>query len=190
MNLFITNLNPRIAAEEHCTVHRNKMIIETAQMLCTAHRLLDGQVKADMLGLYKSTHKNHPCSVWVRESSEQYQWAYNLYLHLCLSYARDRGISHASYRLAKSLETPPENIPFSTHFRPIIAATPEYKELSLHLGVETAYQVYLNHKFKNWMSREVPMKFYWPNGNPSWLQRKIADYADSCKEGLPHVYYS
>jgi hypothetical protein len=42
MNVFMTNLDPQIAAYEHCTVHRIKMIIETAQMLCSAHRILDG----------------------------------------------------------------------------------------------------------------------------------------------------
>ena len=38
MNLFILNENPVIAAQEQCDKHINKMVIESAQMLCTVHR--------------------------------------------------------------------------------------------------------------------------------------------------------
>ncbi len=36
MNIFMTNESPRIAAFDHCVVHRNKMIIEVSQLLSTA----------------------------------------------------------------------------------------------------------------------------------------------------------
>ena len=38
----------------HCDKHVVKMILETAQMLSTAHRVLDGDEPADEVGLYKS----------------------------------------------------------------------------------------------------------------------------------------
>ena len=44
-----------------------KMPLETAQMLCTAHRELDGDEYADRVGLYKTAYKNHPCTIWARE---------------------------------------------------------------------------------------------------------------------------
>ena len=43
MNIFYTNTNPYTSAHEHCKVHRVKMIVEYAQLLSTAHRLLDGE---------------------------------------------------------------------------------------------------------------------------------------------------
>ena len=42
MNLFVLNENPVIAAQEQCDKHINKMVIESAQMLSTTHRMLDG----------------------------------------------------------------------------------------------------------------------------------------------------
>ena len=43
MNIFILDKNPIKAAREHCDKHVVKMIVESGQMLSTAHRLLDGK---------------------------------------------------------------------------------------------------------------------------------------------------
>ena len=45
MNIFILNQDPRQAAIEHNDKHVVKMIVESAQMLCTAHRRHDGTPK-------------------------------------------------------------------------------------------------------------------------------------------------
>ena len=42
MNIFVLDKNPTIAAQMLCDKHVPKMIVESAQMLSTAHRLLDG----------------------------------------------------------------------------------------------------------------------------------------------------
>ena len=42
LNLFYLHNDPVISAEMHCDKHVVKMIIEYAQMLSTAHRILDG----------------------------------------------------------------------------------------------------------------------------------------------------
>lgn len=42
MNVFVIDQDPYVAAEMHCDKHVVKMIIEYAQLLSTAHRLLDG----------------------------------------------------------------------------------------------------------------------------------------------------
>ena len=47
MNIFYLDENPWVNAEMHCDKHCVKMILETAQMLCTAHRSLDGDEQAD-----------------------------------------------------------------------------------------------------------------------------------------------
>jgi hypothetical protein len=39
MNIFVLSKYPRLAAEMHCDKHCVKMILETAQMLSTAHRV-------------------------------------------------------------------------------------------------------------------------------------------------------
>lgn len=45
MNIFVLNSDPRIAAQEHLDKHIVKMPIEYAQLLSTAHRLLDGRLE-------------------------------------------------------------------------------------------------------------------------------------------------
>ena len=43
MNIFYLDPRPDTAAEMHCDKHCVKMILEYAQMLSTAHRVLDGE---------------------------------------------------------------------------------------------------------------------------------------------------
>ena len=76
MNIFYLDRDPAKCAAMHCDKHVVKMILEYAQLLSTAHRVLDGDQNADSQGFYKATHKNHPSAVWVRES-----WAHYVKLH-------------------------------------------------------------------------------------------------------------
>ena len=59
MNIFILDKNPKLAAAMHCDKHVPKMILETAQMLSTAHRVYDTPQAEN---LYKQAHLNHPCT--------------------------------------------------------------------------------------------------------------------------------
>ena len=43
MNIFYLDRHPKICAEYHCDKHTVKMIIEYAQLMSTAHRVLDGE---------------------------------------------------------------------------------------------------------------------------------------------------
>jgi len=45
MNLFVLNKDPVKAAQLQCDKHVVKMIVESAQMLSTAHRMLDGTLE-------------------------------------------------------------------------------------------------------------------------------------------------
>jgi len=86
MNIFILDEDPSAAAKMHCDKHVVKMILETAQMLSTAHRLVDGDEYADRVGLYKAAYPNHPCTVWVREYAGAYLWSYYLLKNLSQEY--------------------------------------------------------------------------------------------------------
>ena len=44
MNIFLLSENPYEAAVQQCDKHIVKMVTESAQMLSTAHRLLDGEM--------------------------------------------------------------------------------------------------------------------------------------------------
>ena len=74
MNIFYFSEDPVEAAKAQPDKMLVKMPLETAQMLCTAHRLLDGDEFADAAGLYKKAYMNHPCTRWARECSGNYAW--------------------------------------------------------------------------------------------------------------------
>jgi len=128
MNIFVLDECPEIAAEMHCDKHVVKMIVESGSMLSTAHRVLDGKcyieksksgrnVKRYFLNncrydvLYKATHVNHPSNVWTRESLENYNWHYRLFVALCDQYTLRYNKTHLTERLLKTiLKNPPKNI--------------------------------------------------------------------------------
>jgi hypothetical protein len=108
MNIFVLDENPTIAAQMHCDKHVVKMVLEAAQMLSTAHRVLDDN-ESDVL--YRATHKNHPCSIWVRDAAKNYMWLYNHFVALCDEYNHRYGKVHLTdTKLRAILATPPKNI--------------------------------------------------------------------------------
>ena len=88
MNIFFLHEDPKICAKYHNDSHCVKMILEYAQMMCTAHRELDIISKNSLMDvtLYKSTHKNHPSSKWARANAYNYWWLYRLWSNLCNEY--------------------------------------------------------------------------------------------------------
>lgn len=92
MNIFVLDQNTIKCAQYHCDSHCVKMILETAQMLSTAVRECGGNTE----GLYKSTHKNHPCSIWARETRANFIWLCELGIQLSNEYSFRYGKIHKS----------------------------------------------------------------------------------------------
>jgi len=86
MNIFYVDHDPYQAAQDLCDAHVCKMTIETAQMLSTAHRVLDEHL--DHHQLYKLSHKNHPSNIWVREHPKHYIWLFKHFHGLCLEFTK------------------------------------------------------------------------------------------------------
>lgn len=93
MNLFYLDKDFKKCAEYHIDAHCNKMILEAAQMLCTAIRQCKG---VDVDKLYKATHVNHPTNVWVRTSRENFLWTVSYAVALCEEFKYRRGKNHAT----------------------------------------------------------------------------------------------
>lgn len=119
MNIFVLDNSPKSAAEYHCDKHVVKMILETAQLLSTAHHVTGSGSDS----LYKPTHKNHPCALWVRESRQNYLWALELGQHLLEEYGKRYGRVHKTGGVMKLLEAVPE-LP-SWGLTPFAQAMPE-----------------------------------------------------------------
>ena len=60
MNIFYLDRDTKVAAEMHCDKHVVKMILESAQMMSTAHRVLDGDTYADKTSYTKSRTRTIP----------------------------------------------------------------------------------------------------------------------------------
>ena len=92
MNIFVTNDCPIKSAQYLDDKRVVKMCLETAQMLSTAMHFHGGT------GPYKLNHVNHPCTVWTRESRENYVWLLKHFKALSNEYTRRYGKVHKSYR--------------------------------------------------------------------------------------------
>jgi hypothetical protein len=95
MNIFVLSYDPVHAAQMQCDKHVVKMILESAQLLSTAHHELDSPYKDQC---YKPTHKNHPCAKWVRESADNYLWLYDHMIALGEEYTHRYGKIHKTIR--------------------------------------------------------------------------------------------
>jgi hypothetical protein len=112
MNIFYLHDNAKVSAMAMTNKHVVKMIVESTQLLSTAHHVLDGPDAIS--GIYKPTHKNHPSAVWVRESMGNYLWLRDHTYFLLQEYAsryNKQPTDHATYVVWARLKYPPKHIP-------------------------------------------------------------------------------
>jgi hypothetical protein len=144
MNIFYLSHDVEECARMHIDKHCVKMILEYAQLLSTAHRVLDGTLinrlstsgrkqKAYVLAdnrestLYSATHINHPSAVWVRQSDKNYDWLFDMFQALLEEYTYRYGKTHACQKLVWALEVRPNNIPRGNFTEPTPAMPDECK---------------------------------------------------------------
>lgn len=183
MNIFYLDTVPSEAAKAHYDVHVNKMILESAQLLSTAHRVLDGQQIVTKRNnrkytyyqlqhndelIYKSTHVNHPSAIWVRQSKQHYEWLYNLFLALLSEYQYRFDKVHACSKLVDVLAQFPSNIKDVGFTQPPQAMPEQFqKEDSVK-----AYQLYYcvdKARLMKYTKREIPRfieDYEWINMKP------------------------
>lgn len=156
MNIFYLDNNPKQCAELHCDKHVVKMILESAQLLSTAHHVLDKDLAPE--GIYKSTHTNHPSAIWARSSDSNYNWLYVLWRELMSEYTFRYYKRHASEKLIIPLKRLPYNINKGPFVVPPKAMPDEYK-------VDDTVQSYINYyngakaSFAKWTNRKAPEWF-------------------------------
>jgi hypothetical protein len=157
MNIFYFDECPVVSAEAQPDKMLVKMPLETAQMLCTAHRVLDGDEYADSVGLYKEAYKNHPCTIWARESSSNYAWLYQHFLALGMEYTYRYGKTHASLvKLEEPLSKMPDNITH-TSMTTLAQAMPDVYKDSDPIVAYRDYVIHEKH-YAQWnKNREKPI---------------------------------
>lgn len=181
MNVFILDKDPIVSAQLQCDKHIVKMIVESAQMLSTAHRMLDGDLerRPSKSGktivkywrmpdwrentLYKAVHMYHPCSVWTMKSNNNYNWHWIHFAALCDEYKYRYEKVHATdTQLRSVLKALPENIPVGPMTPQPLAMTSNPECMDPNNIVESYRKFYQTkqHRFKMaWTKREVPEWF-------------------------------
>ena len=176
MNIFYLDHDVRKCAEMHNDKHVVKMILEYAQLLSTAHRVLDGveliglsdsgrKKKFWTLGdsrdytLYKATHINHPSAVWVRKSVQNYMWLAEMLEVLCGEYTYRYGKVHKVERdgLMQLLKNEfPKNLPIAPFTEPTPAMPDDVKIPGD--SIKSYRNYYINNKthLANWKKRTTP----------------------------------
>jgi len=174
MNIFYLDRDPKTCAEYHCDKHVVKMIIEYAQLMSTAHRILDGQEYTDLTAngrkikrwrlpndreqrLMKASHINHPSNVWARANHLNYKWLYEMWVHLLDEYTYRYGKVHACARLKDDLAKLPEKIPLGLQETEPTPAMPD--DCKIPNNVLASYHKYYNEKktrFARWTKRSTP----------------------------------
>ena len=160
----------------HVDKHCVKMILEYAQLLSTAHRILDGvldigitasgrkkkfyRIDSDLDDiLYSATHANHPSAIWVRQSDQNYMWLCELLEELCVEYTYRYGKIHkveASGLMNTLKNNFPKNIPSGKFTEPTPAMPDEYKVAGD--SIKSYYNYYLGAKTRmfSWKNRPTP----------------------------------
>lgn len=176
MNIFFLDRDPILCAQYHCDKHVVKMILESAQLLSTAHRVLDGVPGTEVSPagrnlktwifpderndyLYAATHVNHPCAIWCRDFSGNYYWLYNLFVALGREYSLRYKRQHLTIqKLEDALAYAPDKIIWYTEVIDPPQCMPDYCK---HEDTVVAYRQYYSlekSQIAVWAHSEVP---YW-----------------------------
>jgi hypothetical protein len=186
VNIFYLHHDPKICAEMHNDKHCIKMILEYAQLLSTAHRVLDGTIERGTSKsgrqktiyrlsdnrdniLYSATHIHHPSAVWVRKSVGNYMWLSDLLVELCKEYTYRYGKVHKCERdgLVQMLhDMVPDNIALTGFTEPTPAMPDDVKIVGDSLASYRNYYINNKQHLASWKgkinSRPVPE---WFNAN-------------------------
>ena len=147
MNIFYLDHDPVKAAKMMTDRHVVKMIVESAQLLCTNLRMLDGTetTRKSKSGstlkywalsdsflekrIYKPTHYNHPSAIWVRQSDKNYEWLYKHFKALNEEYKTRFGEKdhYTVVLLDEYIKNPPVNIPKGELQKPNYAMPEQYR---------------------------------------------------------------
>lgn len=175
MNIFVLDNDAETAASYMCDKHVVKMIVETAQMLSTAHRYLDGAEYIDKTttgrkikrylhpvpnmehSLCKAVMINHPCTKWTMETDSNYYWLLRHGFELLRQYSLRYGNKEHSMDdlYFDFLISPPKNIRTGSRTAFAQAMPDQYKSAD---AVEAYRNYYIGEKarFAQWKNKNIP----------------------------------
>ena len=158
MNIFILHEDPVCAAAMMCDKHVVKMILESNQILCTIARRLGHCAP------YRSTHKNHPCTLWVGASRQNWDWLVCHVRALCNEYTLRYGRIHKSQLVAEWAEELDIDLP-ENGLTPFRLAIPEVYKTNDPVESYRRYYISEKARFAKWKTGNVPS--WWNSQSPT-----------------------
>lgn len=161
MNIFAFDSDPWLSALWLDDVRKNKMILETAQLLSTAIRFNDPQTT---LPVYKSAYISHPCTRWARRSRANFGWLVEYMRSLGVQRDRD----HKSLELLSSFSWYSAHGRFSEDNLTPFVNCARNKERGVDFSnvedTHEAYKLYISQRWK-----EPYITLSWKHGQePDW----------------------
>ena len=192
MNIFYLDKDPVVAAQMSCDKHVVKMILESAQMLCTVKRVLDGTEYTDLTKngrkikrwrldnsnleqtIYKAGWLGHPSTQWVMKSAYNYVWLYNHMMALNQEYKLrwQKKVNHTSIdKLSFILRNPPKNARIDVMGTDATPAMPDHCKIpGDSVGSYRKYYILEKRRFAKWEKPNAVM--------PDWYKEGIQDGAN------------
>jgi hypothetical protein len=147
LNIFAVHEDPVVAAQSLCDQHVVKMILESAQMLCSSH--------AGGCAPYKRTHTRHPCTIWTGVNRENYDWLCRHAKALCQEYTYRYDKVHKSEEVIDWCIMNSSEIPNGS-LTPHPQAMPEQYKRSHFVDAYRAYYIGDKSRFARWKKRPPP----------------------------------
>ena len=156
-----------------CDKHIVKMILESAQLLSTCHRVQDGTEYYDKTAngrkikggndpnpnleplLYKAGWVKHPSTIWLFESAYNYIWLYKHMIALNDEYKKryNHTKNHVTIdKLGEILKHPPKNAKYNKIATEPKPANAEYCKMMVKLAVTEKYYI-MEKGVKIWQRR-------------------------------------
>ena len=153
MNIFFLHRDPSRAAKAQCDKHVVKMVLETTQMLSTAARRRGNDVG------YKSAYPNHPMTIWVGDTRDNFCWALQHAIELSKEYTIRYSKFHACQKVIDNIHEYYPDISFANITEPPQCMPDEFKDDDF----VRAYRNYYVHKIGQWKHQ------------PKWFKSLDAD---------------
>jgi len=154
MNIFVLHRDPVICAQYHCDKHIVKMVLETAQILCTALSNVSGD---DIITAYRPTHRTHPCVKWA-EDIRNWVWLRNLGFALAAEYTHRYGKVHKCLDVLESF-TIPLQIKLHAPEYFVQCMPDEHKQDDPVLAYRSYYETKQDKFIMKWTNRPIPEWF-------------------------------
>lgn len=151
MNIFFLHMIPSICAMYHIDKHVVKMILETVQLLCSAHHMTESSYEPP----YRLYSKNHPCAIWTRTSIENYRWLVELGKELCKEYTYRYKKVHKCQPIIEELGSNLPLIP-DIGFTPPAQAMPDIYRSNDAVESYRNYCFFEKNHFLSWKIRGEP----------------------------------